>query len=328
MGFEPEAVNVKSEIMSPPALPTSSPSELLSNISVDDLIPPPDPGTTVTVEMPSETPVACDVFRTPVCAQQKPALLPKPIVPVIRGSQPLIQMTSSSVVSLVPVKMPQLPSQPPAVRPVTPVSTSPSIAMSSGSVASSPVMPIPSVQMIDTIRLPSDQTTKGTSLAKPMTSLVKGAPAKPMTSLIKGAPVGTPSAGKPYITESLDQPQAKDLKNINHQMPGVGEISEMELHKFSGKYRRTHGGLKTSWPLHVLDFSKKELGIYNNARYHMLPICHKDSDSYVKNSYPCSTLPNGRAFVSSSNIQMHSIAAIRVRLGIILSKHGSTSVDS
>ena len=77
--------------------------------------------------------------------------------------------------------------------------------MSSCPVASSPVMPIPSVQMIDTIRLPSDQTNKHTSLAKAMTSLVKGVPA------------GAPSVGKPYITESLDQPQAKDLKKINHQ---------------------------------------------------------------------------------------------------------------
>ena len=126
----------------------------------------------------------------------------------------------------------------------------------------------------------------------------------------------------------MDQPQAKDLMKINHQMPGVGEISEIELHKFSGKYRRTHGGLKQSGTLHVLDFSKKELGIYNNARYHMLPICQKDSDSYVKNGYPCSTLPNGCTFVLLSNTQMHSIAAIHVRWSIILSKHGSTSVDS
>ena len=210
----------------------------------------------------------------------------------------------------------QLPSQQSIVQPVTPVSTSPSTAISSSSVASSPVMPILSVQMIDTIHLPSDQNKKPASLAKPITSLVKGAPA------------GTPSVGKPYITESLDQPQAKDLKNLNYQMPGVGEISVMELHKFSGKYRCTHGGLKTSWPLHVLDFSKKELGIYNNAYHHMLPICHKDSDSYVKNGYPCSTLPYGCTFVLLSNIQMHSIAATRVRWGIILSKHGSTSVDS
>ena len=167
MVLEPEPVTVKSEIILPPALPTPSTSELTSNPTADALLPLPNSGTTVTVEMPSETPVASDTFQTPVYAQQQPKLLPKPIVPVIRGSQPVIQTTSSSVVSLVPVKMPQLPSQQLTVRAVTPVSTPPSIPISSPPVSSSPVMPIPSVQMIDTIRLPS--------LSKPMTSLVKGA---------------------------------------------------------------------------------------------------------------------------------------------------------
>ena len=90
----PEPVNVKSEIVSPPFLPTTSSSQLPSNISAEDLLPPLDPGTTVTLEMPSETQVTCDIPQTPVCVQQKPAILPKPIIPIIRGSQPVIQTPS------------------------------------------------------------------------------------------------------------------------------------------------------------------------------------------------------------------------------------------
>ena len=295
-GCDPEPGIAKSEEVT--MLPSHGSSQLsphnFANVS----------GTPAPVALPPTSSVVSDLPQTSISVPQQPPLLPKPIIPIIGGTQrPIIQTTSSPLVSLIPVKMPKLPSKQPNT-------------MTLSAEPSSPVLPIPSVQMIDTINLPPDQIKSPSSLAK-------ATPPMP-----RGAPAGAPSARKPYITESLDQPQPKHLKNINHQMPGLGEISEMELRKLSGKYRRTHSGLKTSWPLHVLDFSKKELGIYNNARYHMLPIRKKDSDSYVKNGYPCSTLPDGRVCVLLSTTQMHSVAATRVKWGIILRNHGSTSVDS